>query len=217
MPSSGVSDGVQSLITNRYPGTIYCAVETSGDGATNFYSRVQMYMFKARLAAQAELDAAYAACGVTEAEVRAFLDANPKYGSPLHYPPHHVAGTAANLVYEVAPLIQQTALERAKSRAKALAEGAMALAKATPAKLESAAAWVASEENRRRVAQDVEVVVDVARGKAKDRFDPLLRKLLGKAVLENNPEVAHLAPDLNPPASVERATRRMAEAVAAEE
>jgi predicted nucleotide-binding protein (sugar kinase/HSP70/actin superfamily) len=48
MPSSGVSDGVQSLITARFPGTIYCAVETSGDGATNFYSRVQMYMFKAR-------------------------------------------------------------------------------------------------------------------------------------------------------------------------
>ena len=51
MPSSGVSDGVQSLITARYPGTIFCAVETSGDGATNFYSRIQMYMFKARIAA----------------------------------------------------------------------------------------------------------------------------------------------------------------------
>src|SRR5690606_20161730 len=36
MPSSGVSDGVQSLITTKYPGTIFCAVETSGDGATNF-------------------------------------------------------------------------------------------------------------------------------------------------------------------------------------
>jgi hypothetical protein len=128
-----------------------------------------------------------------------------------------VAGTAANLVYEVAPLIKQTAIERAKTRAKSMADGAVAFAKAAPAKLEGAVAWIASDENRRRVAQDVEVVVDVARGKAKDRFDPLLRKLLGKAVLENNPDVAHLAPDLNPPASVERATRRMAEAVAAEE
>src|SRR5262249_30981245 len=56
MPSSGVSDGVQTLITARYPGTIFCAVETSGDGATNFYSRVQMYLYKAKLAAEAELE-----------------------------------------------------------------------------------------------------------------------------------------------------------------
>src|SRR6202012_4675139 len=72
MPSSGVSDGVQSLITARYPGTIFCAVETSGDGATNFYSRVQMYMLKARLAAEKELARAYEESGLTEAEVRAF-------------------------------------------------------------------------------------------------------------------------------------------------
>ena len=36
MPSSSVSDGVQTLITEKYPGTIYCPVETSGDGAVNF-------------------------------------------------------------------------------------------------------------------------------------------------------------------------------------
>jgi hypothetical protein len=60
MPSSGVSDGVQSLITERFPGTIFCAVETNGDGAVNFQSRVQMYLFKAR---QAELDRALAETG----------------------------------------------------------------------------------------------------------------------------------------------------------
>ena len=42
MPSSGVSDGVQSLINEKFPGTIFCAVETSGDGAVNFQSRVKM-------------------------------------------------------------------------------------------------------------------------------------------------------------------------------
>ncbi|HVY47418.1 MAG TPA: 2-hydroxyglutaryl-CoA dehydratase, partial [Minicystis sp.] len=105
MPSSGVSDGVQSLITARYPGTIFCAVETSGDGATNFYSRVQMYMFKARILAEQELQKAYADTGLTKEMVQAFLDANPAYASPLHHAPHTVAGSAANLVYEVAPLI----------------------------------------------------------------------------------------------------------------
>jgi predicted nucleotide-binding protein (sugar kinase/HSP70/actin superfamily) len=39
MPSSGVSDGIQSLIT---------AIETTGDGAINVQSRIQMDLFKAR-------------------------------------------------------------------------------------------------------------------------------------------------------------------------
>src|SRR4029079_1920342 len=95
MPSSGVSDGVQSLIVSKYPGTIYCAVETSGDGATNFYSRVQMYMFKARIAAEEELAKAYEKAGVTEEEIRAFLAKNPRYASPLPHSPHVAAGSAA--------------------------------------------------------------------------------------------------------------------------
>ena len=37
MPSAGVSDGVQSAISEKFPGTIYCPVETSGDGRVNFY------------------------------------------------------------------------------------------------------------------------------------------------------------------------------------
>ena len=48
MPSSGVSDGVQSLITELYPQAHLLPIETSGDGAVNFYSRVQMYLFKAK-------------------------------------------------------------------------------------------------------------------------------------------------------------------------
>src|SRR6185295_10763496 len=116
MPSSGVSDGVQSLITGKFPGTIFCAVETSGDGATNFYSRVQMYMFKARILADAELTRAFEATGTTREEVEAFLKANPKYLSALHHAPHKAAGSAANLVHEVAPLIKQSAAERAAGR-----------------------------------------------------------------------------------------------------
>ena len=52
MPSSGVSDGVQSIITEKYPEAIFCPIETNGDGAVNVYSRVQMMLFKARLAAR---------------------------------------------------------------------------------------------------------------------------------------------------------------------
>ena len=56
MPSSGVSDGVQSLVTARHPDAIFCAIETTGDGAVNVQSRVLMYLFKARQKAQQEYD-----------------------------------------------------------------------------------------------------------------------------------------------------------------
>lgn len=48
MPSSSVSDGIQSLITTKYPEANFLALETSGEGAANFYSRVQMALFKAK-------------------------------------------------------------------------------------------------------------------------------------------------------------------------
>ena len=47
MPSSSVSDGIQSFITELYPQGIFLPIETNGDGAVNVYSRVQMQLFKA--------------------------------------------------------------------------------------------------------------------------------------------------------------------------
>lgn len=55
MPSSGVSDGVQSLITEMYPQAIFLPIETNGDGAVNVYSRVQMQLFKAKQKAEKEV------------------------------------------------------------------------------------------------------------------------------------------------------------------
>ena len=55
MPSSGVSDGVQSLITEKLPGRRSSArSRPAATARVNVYSRVQMYLFKARQAAQAE-------------------------------------------------------------------------------------------------------------------------------------------------------------------
>ncbi|HSO00043.1 MAG TPA: hypothetical protein VLS89_17235 [Candidatus Nanopelagicales bacterium] len=198
MPSSGVSDGVQSLITSRYPGTIFCAVETSGDGATNFYSRVQMYMFKARIVAEEELRRAFEECGVTEAEVRAFLEKNPKYNSPLHHPPHKVAGSAANLVYEVAPLIKKSAAERAADKARAAVGAARELAVSAPAKARAARDWITSPETKERVREDVTLLADLARGKVKERFGPLVARLAAKAYFENNPEVSQVVRESEP-------------------
>lgn len=120
MPSAGVSDGVQSAITEKFPGTIFCPVETSGDGRVNFYSRVQMYLFKAKQAANTEMERACEEHGVTRDQVRAFLDANPRYASPLFKAPHAYAGNGADLVAFCAPFITKTRKERMIARAKGL-------------------------------------------------------------------------------------------------
>ena len=46
LSSSGVSDGVQSKISDLYPNVEFISVETNGDSATNFYSRIQMALQK---------------------------------------------------------------------------------------------------------------------------------------------------------------------------
>jgi len=123
MPSGSVSDGVQSLITERYPGTIFCAVETSGDGAVNFQSRVQMYLFKARQAATEDFERALQTTGVTLERLRAFLKANPKYAAGLHKAPHYAASTPADLVHEVAEVIDLTPAGRVLLQAQKAAKG----------------------------------------------------------------------------------------------
>jgi len=48
MPSSGVSDGVQSKITAMYPNLNFLSIETSGDNEVSILSRVSMTLFKAK-------------------------------------------------------------------------------------------------------------------------------------------------------------------------
>jgi predicted nucleotide-binding protein (sugar kinase/HSP70/actin superfamily) len=100
MPSSGVSDGVQSLITEKYPEAIFLPIETTGDGAINVYSRVQMMLFKAKQAAQKEFDEALAKKGVTADQLRNFVPGSV-FARPLQTSPHVVASTAANAVYSI--------------------------------------------------------------------------------------------------------------------
>jgi predicted nucleotide-binding protein (sugar kinase/HSP70/actin superfamily) len=97
MPSSGVSDGVQSAITELYPEAIFLPIETTGDGAVNVYSRVQMMLFKAKKAAKNELDKVYEAYGMTEEQAKRTLDRLPFLKYPLIQPPHRHASTAANM------------------------------------------------------------------------------------------------------------------------
>lgn len=98
MPSSGVSDGVQSLITEKYPEAIFLPIETTGDGAINVYSRIQMMLFKAKQAAQKEFEEALAKKGVTVQQLQQ-IPGHAKFTHPLQTSRHVVACTAANTVY----------------------------------------------------------------------------------------------------------------------
>ncbi|MGM0575981.1 MAG: 2-hydroxyglutaryl-CoA dehydratase [Myxococcota bacterium] len=98
MPSSSVSDGVQSAVTELHPSAIFLPIETTGDGAVNVQSRVQMMLFKARQQAQREVDTALDRWDMTMDEVRTFLDRVPVLKHPLFKPPHHHGTTAADTV-----------------------------------------------------------------------------------------------------------------------
>jgi predicted nucleotide-binding protein (sugar kinase/HSP70/actin superfamily) len=167
MPSAGVSDGVQSAISEKLPGTIFCPVETSGDGRVNFYSRVQMYLFKAKQAAIAELERAYVENGVTAEQVRAFLDANPRFDRALHKAPHAYAGTAADLVAQVAPYITKTRAQRWQGRIQALASRSGEAARKSPHMVIAVvkSAVDAAPEVAARLKEDVALLREARRAK----------------------------------------------------
>jgi len=175
MPSAGVSDGVQSAITEKFPGTIFCPVETSGDGRVNFYSRVQMYLFKAKQAATAELERAYQERGVTAEQVRDFLAKDKTFGATLHKAPHAYAGTAADLVAEVAPYITQSRLTRWGNKLSALVKTSSETARKSPHMVVSLvkSATQAAPEVVARVKEDVATYREVRRAeKAKKAAQP---------------------------------------------
>lgn len=87
MPSSAVSDGIQSLVTSHYPSANFLSIETSGEGAANFYSRVQMALFKAKQTAKEEFEAQKMPENVPDG-----------VHSYLYQPKGEMAGTAAQLL-----------------------------------------------------------------------------------------------------------------------
>ena len=115
MPSSGVSDGVQSLVTAKHPDSIFCAIETTGDGAVNAQSRVLMDLFKARQKAQKEYQALLQASGLSQEEVERRARRRG-YARALFYPTHTVAGTASNTLVDLEPAIEARVASRPVAR-----------------------------------------------------------------------------------------------------
>jgi predicted nucleotide-binding protein (sugar kinase/HSP70/actin superfamily) len=100
MPSSGVSDGVQSLVTAKHPEAIFCPIETTGDGAVNVQSRILMDLFKARQKAQQEYEQLLQQSRMTQAQIDRRA-ARRGYQRSLFYPRHVVAGTASNTIAQL--------------------------------------------------------------------------------------------------------------------
>ena len=99
MPSSSVSDGIQSLVTARYPEANFIAIETSGDGAVNVHSRVQMALFKVRQKAINEFDQAMEDSDLTLESTQQKI--SKKKNRATRYPAHRKACTAANAVLDL--------------------------------------------------------------------------------------------------------------------
>jgi predicted nucleotide-binding protein (sugar kinase/HSP70/actin superfamily) len=101
MPSSGVSDGIQSIITSKWPEAIFLPIETTGDGKVNVHSRIQMMLFKARQKAKTEYARALEQTGMDEHSFKAKLDKSKWGRHPFWRPEHREAGIATNLIYAV--------------------------------------------------------------------------------------------------------------------
>ncbi|MDP1570998.1 MAG: hypothetical protein Q8L86_13455 [Vicinamibacterales bacterium] len=101
------SDGVQSAVTARLPELILLSIETSGEGALNARSRVQMALGEAKAAARREFEEAVARSGRTLDDLRAYVAAHPELRRPFYRVPAHqgVAGTAANFALHVGHLM----------------------------------------------------------------------------------------------------------------
>jgi predicted nucleotide-binding protein (sugar kinase/HSP70/actin superfamily) len=101
MPSSGVSDGVQTHVQAKHPDSLFLPIETTGDQQVNAHSRVQMMLFKARQRAEQEFRRALDEKGLSEEDFRERVRASTWWRSPFTRPKHRTASVVTDLVYAV--------------------------------------------------------------------------------------------------------------------
>ncbi|HEY6529619.1 MAG TPA: hypothetical protein VIZ65_13075 [Cellvibrionaceae bacterium] len=112
MPSSSVSDGVQSLITELYPAAIFLPIETNGDGAVNVYSRVQMQLFKAKQMAQRQQEETLEQLGINTETLKTWVAQHPEVTRANHRSPHVGACNALDTLHYLAECQQKSWLAR---------------------------------------------------------------------------------------------------------
>lgn len=92
MDTQQIGDSINAIMYRIRPYEV-----TTGDGAVNVYSRVQMMLSKARQQAEKEVKAELAKHGATADEVRALLAKHPWLGNTLYRAPHVASCTAADV------------------------------------------------------------------------------------------------------------------------
>jgi hypothetical protein len=102
MPNT-MSIGAMAGVLGKHPDILYAPLEIKGDAEVHALSRCQMILTEAKKRAQREFDEALQRTGLTEAEVRAYLEQHPEMKNATYAIPHDgaAAGTAAKLVLHV--------------------------------------------------------------------------------------------------------------------
>ena len=102
MPNT-MSIGAMGTVLGRYPDLLYAPIEIKGDAEVHALSRCQMILTEAKKRAQREYEETLRKTGLSEAALRAAVDARPELcKATFHVPRYGVAGTAANLALHVA-------------------------------------------------------------------------------------------------------------------
>ena len=100
MPSSGVSDGVQAIITEKYPDAIFLPIETTGDGAVNVYSRIQMQLFKAKKVVEGQVEKMLETANLDTDQFKQLVRGG-KANKALYDCPHIAGCTTVNVIHQV--------------------------------------------------------------------------------------------------------------------
>ncbi|MCC6472596.1 MAG: hypothetical protein IT514_02525 [Burkholderiales bacterium] len=102
MPNT-MSVGAMGAVLGRYPELLYAPIEIKGDAEVHALSRCQMILTEAKKRARREYEEVLARTGLSEAALRAAVDARAELRRATFRVPHRgVAGTAANLALHVA-------------------------------------------------------------------------------------------------------------------
>lgn len=103
------SDGVQALVTAKYPEMIFLPIETSAEGEINAYSRLQMALSEAKQKCNLEIEYAYEKTKLTKEKIQNFLYKNPEFMQAGFKVKKHpgIISRAANFIYQMSNIIKE--------------------------------------------------------------------------------------------------------------
>jgi predicted nucleotide-binding protein (sugar kinase/HSP70/actin superfamily) len=119
MPNT-MSIGAMANVVGKHPDLLYAPLEIKGDAEVHALSRCQMILTEAKKRAQREFEETLEGTGLAVDAVRAYLEAHPAMRRATYRVPRlgAAAGTAANVVLDVADRLDRKRPWRALFRAR---------------------------------------------------------------------------------------------------